>query len=176
MSAERSYAALTAREQRVKRILLKELETLGGSRMGLGGLSYAQKQHLEKRLDVSYLDAEIARMHRTLRWMDRMKPWSALVATACAALLVWRVAEGDWSQFLSLLTFPLLAVNLFVVAKSTRRGLYIYEALRALSDADEIDVILDKAARDADTLIEHIVARELEAEARYPLPHRLKTR
>ncbi len=49
-----------------------------------------------------------------------------------------------------------------------RRKLYIYEALRALSDADELDVVLSRAAEQADALIARIVDAELAAAERRP--------
>lgn len=47
---KRSPAALTRRERKVKAILLKELERINGKQWG-SGLTYAEKQHLEKWLD-----------------------------------------------------------------------------------------------------------------------------
>ncbi len=166
---ERHYGALTAREERVRHILIQELSSVNAVLEGFGhkGLSYAEKQHIEKRLDVDYLDREIAQMKRALHATARLKPWAIGLVAVCAALFAWRVVAGDWSQFLTLAILPFITINLVVVNRSVRRRLYIFEALRALSDADEIDVILDKATRDADRLIEQIVARELEAEKRF---------
>jgi hypothetical protein len=73
-----------------------------------------------------------------------------------------------WQYLLVGLLLAGYLVAPFVQRNSLRRKLFIYEALRELSDADEIDVILDRASREADQLIEQIVQRELEIERRFP--------
>lgn len=167
VAAER-VPALTAREEKVRRILLKELDRMGGS---LGGLSYVEKQRLEKTLDVEFLDAEIAKVRKVLRYGKRIVR-VALPLAAVAVLVglgVW-LMEGTFS--VNLLLFPLYLLTPYFAVKSARRKLFIYEALRELAGADEADVLLDRATRDADALIRRIVDRELAHEARWTLAPR----
>jgi hypothetical protein len=58
--------------------------------------------------------------------------------------------------------------------KAIRRRLFIYEALRELSDADDEGVELTEAVAQADLLIDRITALELEGDPR-PL-RRTRTR
>jgi hypothetical protein len=167
----RPQAALTRRERRVKEILLKELKKLASWQ----GLTYAEKQHIEKRLNVEFLDREIANLKKHIRWMKRGTP----VILLYAAFYTYFVLRPDsWLSFaLSAVLLLVYSLSPFFLARSIRRKLFIYEALRELSDADEIDVVLDRAAREADELIDRIVARELEADRRFPAnPARLADR
>lgn len=162
VTEERPETALTRREARVKAILLKELAKLNGGPL-LGGLSYVEKKRLEKRLDVAYLDREIAKMRKSLR-LTSLSNLRWLLFAAVALFLCG--SQYFRSGFDAWLILPLL--NLLVVplarhfeARATRRRIFIYEALRELSDADEVDVVLSRAVQDADRLIRDLVDREL---------------
>lgn len=164
--------ALTRRERRVKDILLKELGKFNLNDLGASGLSYAQKQHLEKNLNVAFIDKELARMEkgqRTLKMFLALGLGMAAVMTV-AMVAMWIGGKAfEWIE-LSWLAMVLSAVaSPLVQLRSLQRKRFIYEALRELSGAEEVGVVLDKAARDADDLIRRIVDRELEAEKAYPL-------
>lgn len=169
---ERPSAALTAREERVRRMLLRELEGVN-KRLNQAKTWAAKKEreNVVERLDVDFLDREIAKMQKQVAQSWRPVVFLLLPLLVVGALLVnsiWEGGSGAWlSIVLQTANMGLIAWGYVQRRNAVRRKLFIYEALRALSDADEIDVILDKATRDADRLIEQIVARELEAEARY---------
>lgn len=162
-------AALTRRERKVKDILLKELGRMENSG---AGLTYMQKQRLEKRIDHEYIDEELAKMRKRLRqngWVATVVyPLTVFTVLASLASLAW----GHAFEFMTHVYGPLLigsqAGVVFYQRRATRRKIFIYEALRELSDADEEGVKLDRAVHEADDLIERIVRRELGEEA---LPH-----
>ncbi|MEL6616041.1 MAG: hypothetical protein AAFQ43_09905 [Bacteroidota bacterium] len=155
-------AGLTLRERRVKKILLKELEKLSGKDYG-AGLSYNEKQKLEKTLDAEFIDQELWKMDRAEARLRAVRLWLgwplAIVAVAVAA---WSLASG---QPLLDAVFPALT-PLFLLfsfaqqSKATKRRRWIYEALRELSDADDLDVQLPESVALADLLIDRIVEAE----------------
>lgn len=158
---------LTRRERRVRDVLLQELVRINGGTWG-SGLSYAEKQHLEKTLSVAFIDRELA----TMRRQQRAYPWMfGLVGLFLIALQVpglWAAFGGpgvDWMELLTILPFAGFLFLPFAQARALRRKIFIYEALRELTDADEADVVLGRVVRDADALIDRIVARELGAAA-----------
>ena len=165
--------ALTAREERVREMLLRELK-------GLNKTLKLEKTWAEKkerdglaRLDVAFLDREISKMRR-----QTAQAWHVLVLLAMPVVLLGVVfalasRDADFNPWVAGLTFcATVATSIYAAVQqrdALRRKLFIYEALRALSEADELDVVLDRATRDADALIERIVARELAAERRHPV-------
>ena len=162
-------AALTRRERRVKDILLKELNRLYGKESG--GLTYSEKQHLEKTLNVEFIDKELRKMakqEQTLRRLSIFQIILTIAVTVPVALVLWKGEPLRISTWL----LPLLFLGEVFAFKwqirSLQRKRFIYEALRELSDADELDVTLDRVAREADALIEQIVERELALDQRYP--------
>lgn len=159
-------AGLTLRERRIKAILLKELEKVNGRDYG-AGLSYNEKQKLEKTLDVDYIDAELAKMDRTQRNVRRFRNWAAIpLAVAAVAFVVWNLAMGQpLDALFPALTPALLLVSFVQQSKAVRRRRWIYEALRELSDADDLDVQLPESVAWADLLIDRIVEAEEEASA-----------
>jgi hypothetical protein len=165
-AADRPQAALTRRERKVKDMLLRELKRVNSWQ----GLSYLEKQNIEKRLDPSFLDKEIEKLKKQMRWAKRATPFILLYGVFYAFITIDGPpsAETMWQYLLVGLLLAGYLVAPFVQRNSLRRKLFIYEALRELSDADEIDVILDRASREADQLIEQIVQRELEIERRFP--------
>jgi hypothetical protein len=161
----RGEAALTRRERKVKQILLKELEKLNSWQ----GFSYAERQNVVKRLNVEYLDREIAQMKKGIRWFRRVAPLAVLYGLFYSIWIMelpW--AEQWWEVLLGLTILIGYSAAPLILIRSVRRKLFIYEALRELSDAEEIDVILDRAAREADALIDQIVRRELAADRLLP--------
>lgn len=171
--------ALTRREQRIKRILLKELDKLQRQQLG-GGLTYVEKQRLDKALDVAFIDREIAKMQKQLRRL----PWIAGVFGALLLMLVlaglWPLLTGaasfGWSDLNNVIILLAGVIGPLTTARSIRRKLWIYEALRELSDADEMDVTLGRAAEEADALIARIVDHELDLEDRLPARPRTRAR
>ncbi len=159
--------ALTEREEKVRRILLKELGGLNTNTLGSAGLSYVERQRLEKTLDAAYLDAEIAKSRKILRGMDIVKPVALLASVVLVIVCGAMIAGGStwWSALTTVLPLSPVLVVPFLQARSTQRRLFILEALRALSDADEMDVVLDRATLDADRLISEITQRALAAES-----------
>ena len=163
---------LTRRERRIKRILLKELDRLQ-YRSGHSGLTYAERQNLEKRLDVAFIDAELAKMRRALRIAEVAT--AVLLPVGLIALLVGVVSlltSGFAADlYFNLFTAPLYGLLPYVSMRAVRRRIFIYEALRELSGADEEgpDVALGHAVEEADALIQQIIDREMELDARYPL-------
>lgn len=159
-------AALTCRERKVKDILLKEL---GRMENAGGGLSYVQKQRLEKRIDHEYIDEELAKMRKRLKhggWFTKIVyPLTALAVLVSLGSLAW----GHAFDFMTHVYWPLLIGSQagvgFYQRRATRRKIFIYEALRELSDADEEGVKLSQAVREADALIERVVRRELGEDA-----------
>ena len=169
-----SGAGLTRRERRIQAILLKELEKVNGGDIG-GGLSYIEIQKLKKTLDVDYIDAELAKMDRRDRQMQRAAWWIGVpVAVAAVATAVYQFATGQpFDAIFPTLYAPLFFVSLLVQSKSNKRRRWIYEALRELSDAEDEDVQLPESVALADLLIDRIVAQE-ESAARAPL-HRIRS-
>lgn len=164
--------ALTRRERRVKDILLKELGKFNLNDLGASGLSYAQKQHLEKNLNVAFLDNELETIRKRLAQGGLVLKGLGIITTGLVLFAAWSYIQGavfEWRQLLPLL-IPISGIGSYAIQmRSWRRKQFIYEALRELSGAEEVDIILDQAARDADDLIRRIVDRELEAEKAYPL-------
>ena len=169
---ERPPAALTRRERKVKAILLKELERLNGKQWG-SGLTYAEKQHLDKTLSVDYIDEELAKMRKQQRWLPRLLWGTAAVFVLLAAIGLWdafvRGGPVEWEDLVFVLPAISGIISPFIQLRALRRKIFIYEALRELSDADEVDVTLDRVVREADALIERIVDRELELTENDPL-------
>lgn len=168
-------AALTRRERKVKAILLKELERLNGKQWG-SGLTYAEKQHLQKTLDVDYIDKELAKMRKQQRWLPRLLWGMASVFILLTIVGLWDAffqgGPVEWGDLVFVLPAISGIVSPFIQLRALRRKIFIYEALRELSDVDEIDVTLDRAVREADALIERIVDRELELTENDPLRRR----
>ena len=173
----RTGPALTAREERVRRLLMRELD--GMNRRFKVEKTWAGKQEREglARLDVAYLDAQIGKMRRLLEHPWRLRAAFFLLPAVLVVFLLGESMAGlDYSSAWGLwLRLGALAFNLAFgswaygqATQALRRKLYIYEALRALSDADETDVILSRATEQADALIARIVAAELAAEKHRP--------
>ena len=163
VAAPRPTAALTRRERRVKDILLKELSKMSNSTT-LGGLSYAEKQYLEKRLDVKFIDRELARMRRDLRYMPIYFGVMGVLFAGLFGFMIWREIQTGtlaWTDWALLLPVVSGIVSPYLALRAVRRRIFIYEALRELSDADEIDVTLSRAVEQADALIREIVDREV---------------
>ncbi|MEM1095179.1 MAG: hypothetical protein AAGJ10_11305 [Bacteroidota bacterium] len=163
---------LTKRERRVKDILLKELSKVNGQTLTATGLSYAERQHLEKNLSVTYLDAEIEKMRGRLRMGPCALGIILALGVALTSVLVLSSPSPTHTITDVAIMFGYLIPSMItgvVMMRAERRKLFIYEALRELTDADEVDVLLDDATREADALIQRIVDRELEADARYTL-------
>lgn len=158
-------AALTRRERKVKQLLLRELTRMSNC----GALSYAEIQHLDKTLSVDFIDRELAKMQKHMRW-TRWAMVAGLVVAAGAgvASLVSLLVFGAAFEWMTHLYLPVwlgtMAIGQRVQLRSLRRKQFIYEALRELSDADEIDVTLGRVAREADALIERIVQQDLDFE------------
>ncbi|GAB5521322.1 MAG: hypothetical protein RhofKO_35730 [Rhodothermales bacterium] len=166
----RPPVVLTKRERRVKDILLKELAKMNRGEFGTSGLSYAQRKHLEQGLSIEYLDRELASIERQHKLMRTVV--APLTAALSFGILVlsWLSWDGwSWSMLVQAVALCSLLVTIPLQYRAARRKRFIYEALRELTDADEVDVLLDRATLDADALIQKIVERELSTEARYPL-------
>ncbi len=170
-------SGLTRRERRVKAVLLKELE-----RMHKGGkswISYQERHKLFKTLDVAFIDRETAKMERQLR----KRPWLVGLVGSFYLALVWSKVLthlGDpltWSAGLDIGLGLALAASMAATMvssyRATRRRLWIYQALRELSDAEDEGVQLDESVRLADLLIDRIIDQE-QAAAPAPL-HRIRT-
>lgn len=170
-------AGLTRRERRIKAILLKELEALNSS--GKTWISYQERKKLFDTLDIPFIDREIARMKRQLR----PRPWLVVLSVSFLAVLVGtkvltRLGEpltwlGALDVMLGVALAASLAMTFVQTRKATRRRLWIYEALRELSDAEDEDVQLPESVALADLLIDRIVAQE-ESARRAPL-HRIRS-
>ncbi len=169
-------AGLTRREHRIRSILLKELEAMHkGSKTWV---SYQERKHLFDTLDVGFIDREIAKMERQLR------PRPVLVGAMVAFFVVFaglkvatRLGEPlSWWAALDVAIgfgWPLTMWAAYANSrKALRRRLWIYQALRELSDAEDEGVQLDESVRLADLLIDRIVEAE-ETAARTPL-HRIR--
>ncbi len=161
--------ALTEREEKVRRILLKELD--GMNPTGVRGLRRLEKERLHQTLDVGYLDREIARMDKRLGQMKRWLPWTAVGLTFyLMASNISQISHGSpWWTLLMQSVSVVAAVSLMLFnIRAIRRRLCIFEALRTLSDADEMDVVLDRATLDTDRLISEITHRAfaIESEAK----------
>lgn len=169
--ATRPPVVLTKRERRVKDVLLKELARMNTSEIGASGLTYSQRQHLEKNLSVAYLDKEIGGLRKKLALLSKSIGPVALVTLIMIAVVAWSAWGGvSWTPLIQALGPIALLVIIPVQQRALRRKLFIYEALRELTDADEADVLLDAATRNADALIQRIVEREIEADAQYAIP------
>ena len=160
-------AGLTRRERRIKDILVKELEKLQQGQ----GLTYVEKQKLVKTLDVAFIDAELAKMRKRVRQFPLAL--GALVAIAAVGILAAfaaDVASGSavWSDGFAFLSLLPAALAPALQQKAIQRKIWIYEALRELSDAEEMDVQLPDSVALADLLIDRIVDAEEEA-SRTPL-------
>ena len=158
-------AALTRRERKVKEILLKELRRINE----WNNLSYSEKKYLETTLDVPFIDRELVKMRKRLKTIRRFFTIGAPIAIisflAGVLLIIFDTFEFGYLNFLY---HPLFLFSFYFGWRSLQRKIFIYEALRELSDADELDVVLDRASREADMLIQDIVDRELALEARLP--------
>ena len=158
-------AALTRRERKVKDILLKELSRMENAG---GGLSYVQKQRLEKRIDHEHIDEEIEKMRSQLKWARRSQRVLIPLAVLCVVIFAYSLAPNtapEWSTLIALANGPIGAFGVWWSIRATERKMFIYEALRELSDADEEGVQLGRAVREADELIERVVRRELGEDA-----------
>ncbi len=166
---------LTRRERKVKAILLQELNKINGSTKTWA--AYKERKHLADTLDVAYIDREMARMERDLR---RRSPLVWFLPVYLMLLIgdIGQIADVGltWSTALNLLVIILGAVGIAgsVVynRRATQRRLWIYQALRELSDADDEGVQLDESVRLADLLIDRIIDQE-EGAAPAPL-HRIR--
>ena len=170
--------ALTRREQRVKRILLRELERMNGKQYG-AGLTYSEKQHLQKALNPAFLDAELDKMRRQLGWLPRLLWGLGLVMIVLFGWALWSEAASgtlDWGDLFFALPVASGLIAPAIQVRSLRRKIWIYEALRELSDADEMDVTLSRVAEEADALIARIVDQELDLDDRMPAQPRSRTR
>ncbi len=161
---------MTRREKMVKKMLLKELRRMGGGQ-ALGGFSYAEKKHLVQTLNVDFIDREIENMQRYRPLARGLIKGIAAVGVVWAVVSVVLLLMGDPFHF-SLHALPPLfllgqSASLWFVDHLSQRRIFIYEALRELSNADEQDVPLSRALEQADTLIEQIVDREIEIEERH---------
>ena len=162
-------AGLTLRERRVKKILLKELEKVGGQQGTW--VSYQERKHLFETLDVGFIDREISKMEKALR----PKPWLIGIGAAFGALYaVIQIAPmvGDpftWWALIQAAMGVLVPVSFAYgqvhARRATQRRLWIYQALRELSDAEDLDVQLPESVALADLLIDRIVEAEDEASA-----------
>jgi hypothetical protein len=157
--------ALTEREERVRRVLLKELGGLN-SKGGLGGsgLSYAENKRLVQSLDPDFLERELEKLRKRL---DKTRRWKPYVV---AGLLLFGAAYGGigfytgrpiWNVLLNASIFWMHLWTLHQTEVATQRRYRIYQALHALSGADERDVILSRATHDADWLIGEVTRRTL---------------
>ena len=174
LSPPRQPVVLTRRERKVKEILLKELARKDSSSLLGGGLSYAEKKRLEQTLDVAFIDGELAKMRKQLRQMPKTMAVGAGIMLLCAAIGIgFGIGEGAFGWWEGLLWLAPLLSNFFTwpaMQRALRRRVFIYEALRELSDADEPDVRLSRAVYEADDLIRRIVERELGVELRHTTP------
>lgn len=160
-------AGLTRRERRIKDVLVKELERLQQGQ----GLTYVEKQKLVKTLDVAFIDAELAKMRKRLRQLPLAL--GAVVAVAAIGILAAFAADvfagaAVWSDGFAFLSLLPAALAPALQQKAIQRKIWIYEALRELSDAEEMDVQLPDSVALADLLIDRIVDAEEEA-SRTPL-------
>ncbi|MEO0559349.1 MAG: hypothetical protein AAF170_14325 [Bacteroidota bacterium] len=157
-------AGLTRRERRIKAILLKELEALNGKTNTW--TTAQERKHLFEGLDVAFIDREIAKMERRLR----PRPWVtiplAFVTIAYPAFYIGGALgeplgwETAFEIFLGLAMPASLIFSWVMSRKAQQRRLWIYQALRELSDAEDEGRQLDESVRVADLLIDRIVAAE----------------
>lgn len=187
--------ALTAREQKVRRILMKELASMGLD-YGPGGFNFAARKHLVYQLDPVFLDREIEAMEERLHreGLSRVSPptfGAALRNNAhltwadfwlwlpLCTLVAWNAFDKgtDFTVSLGLLSFLLPTSWLF-----SRWHDYVrfgispseYESLRrrlilfeALRElCDEPETEQSPELFAADDLISRITARELAAQRR----------
>jgi hypothetical protein len=160
-------AGLTLRERRVKKILLKELEKL--STQGKTWVSYKERKHLFETLDVAFIDREIAKMEKQLRPRPWLYAFIGGFAVLYAGLQFAQVAAEPltgWSLVQVILGLAVPASFIYgqvAARRATQRRLWIYQALRELSDAEDLDVQLPESVALADLLIDRIVEAEDEA-------------
>lgn len=164
-------SGLTRRERKVRDVLVQELEKLGNGDLG-AGLSYNEIQKLEKTLDHTFIDAELAKMRKQLRWIPKMLLCGVLLGAVCfLSLVAGGLRDGTADPLDALISLlPLVAglVSPAFQARALRRKIFIYEALRELSDAEDADVQLDESVRLADLLIDRILDAD-EAPGSTPL-------
>ncbi|GAB5536702.1 MAG: hypothetical protein Rubg2KO_29510 [Rubricoccaceae bacterium] len=157
-------AGLTRRERRIKAILLKELETLNGKTNTW--ITSQERKHLFEGLDVAFIDREIEKMERQLR----PRPWLTLslallaliypvfyIGTSLGEPFGWKVA---FDIFFGLAMPAALIFSWVMSRRAKQRRLWIYQALRELSDAEDEGRQLDESVRLSDVLIDRIVAAE----------------
>lgn len=159
---------LTRRERKVKDLLLRELKKSADGKL----LSFEEIQNLEKTLNVEWIDEQLQKMRKDLKLHPRTIQWGALVYGILAVLNLVDASGAGQGAIISLFWLA-AAVILGLVApamakRSIQRKVFIYEALRELAGPDEAGVTLDRAVRDADSLIARIVDMELAAEAEKP--------
>jgi hypothetical protein len=163
MRHEPARLDLTDREQRVRRILLRELARMNNS--GAVGLTYAQRKHLVKALDADFIQGEITRQ------LTRYDPHTGqpirigvpdpyLIKLAEVGALITGLASlaaiaASWGTFLiaAAVPFALIPITLVGTAqamKARRRKVHILQALRALCADPEADDVIDRA-EDAST-------------------------
>ncbi len=164
----RANAGLTKRERKVKHLLLRELKKSTDTNL----LSYDEIQHLQKTLDVDWVDAQLAKMRAELKSHPRMIHWAAAIYGILAVLNLVD-SQGSGQGAIISLVWLVAAIGVgflgpIAARRSIRRKVFIYEALRELAGPDEAGVTLDQAVRDADDLITRIVDMELAAEAKKP--------
>ena len=89
------------------------------------------------------------------RWIARP------LAVAAAGFTVWCLATGQpLDAFFPAITPALVLFSSVQQSKAQKRRRWIYEALRELSDADDMDVQLPESVALADLLIDRIVEAE----------------
>ena len=170
-------SGLTRRERKVKAILLQELNKISGDTKTWA--AYQERTRLAESLDVAFIDREIAKMEHQLRPRPVLFGFAAAVGATMIALkiaqhvgdpLTWWAAfdVGIWALWAIGMSFGLVQSR-----KATQRRLWIYQALRELSDADDEGVQLDESVRLADLLIDRIID---QGEGAAPAPlHRIRT-
>ncbi len=163
------HPALTKRERKVKDILLQELQRLSEWKT----LNYAEKKHLDETINVVYIDNELASMRRRMKFLNGLKwlivGFVAMIAYTVVDLVILGSPLDLSLHILMPALFALEVGVIHVQGRSLQRKMFIYEALRELSDADEEGLALNKVINRADDLINAMVAQEEEADVRYPL-------
>ena len=133
-------------------------------------LTYSEKQHLEKRLDVEWIDREVEKFRKQIRWSGWTRNIVAPIVAGMFGVGVYLLVTDNFAVgHIQMLISPLYLLGPIFGIRALQRKVFIYEALRELSDADEIDAVLDQSVRDADELIRRIADQELEIENRLPL-------
>jgi hypothetical protein len=153
---EVSLSTLTAREDKVRRILLQDL--------GIAGLPLADTDAgtlLSAQLDVDHLHSVVADMKRELRTWAGVRPWLIGLGIVGVGGLVW--AGG--AMLVAVLPLAALSFTMNRRTVALRRKQYIYEALLALSDAYDPDATLERTIATTDDLIAEVSLRVLERES-----------